>query len=149
MIDPRDFPRLSTGSYRITSPATIDYNCIAWAAQYDDNWWQPGIYWPIANAPDDYSPGVLERVFIFLGYVECADGSLETGFEKVALFGSGLLYTHAARQLPDGSWTSKLGKDVDIIHTAPDDVAGGVYGEIAEFMKRHVSQVPANTQPTR
>jgi hypothetical protein len=46
------------------------------------------------------------------------------------------MYTHAARQLPDGQWTSKLGKYVDIEHSAPEDVAGGVYGEVMQFMKR-------------
>lgn len=145
MIDPLDFPRLQAGSYRVTSPETIDYNCIAWAACHDDNWWQPGIYWPIACAQDDFSLGVLEDVFISLGYSECVDGTLEVGFEKVALYGLGMLYTHAARQLPDGSWTSKLGKGVDIVHTAPDDIAGGVYGEVVEFMKRPVSQARART----
>jgi hypothetical protein len=45
-------------------------------------------------------------------------------------------YTHAARQLPDGTWTSKLGKDVDIEHDYPDDVAGGVYGEVVVLMQR-------------
>lgn len=106
-----------------------------------------GGYWPITSAPDDFSLGVLERLFASLGYAECADGSLEVGFEKVALFGSGLLYTHAARQLPDGSWTSKLGKDVDISHAAPDDVAGGVYGEVVEFMKRSVARARRSDAP--
>lgn len=32
MIDADDFPRLTSGNHRITSPATPDYNCIAWAA---------------------------------------------------------------------------------------------------------------------
>jgi len=56
--------------------------------------------------------------------------------EKVALYGSFLFYTHAARQLPDGRWTSKLGRLEDIEHDTPDDVAGGLYREVAQFMKR-------------
>jgi hypothetical protein len=63
---------------------------------------------------------------------------LEPGFEKVVLYGSALLYTHAARQLPNGKWTSKLGALADIEHDTPEDVAGGVYGEVAGFMKRPV-----------
>jgi hypothetical protein len=66
------------------------------------------------------------------------DASLEPGLVKVAIYGSGLMYTHAARQLPDGKWTSKLGKGEDIEHDSPDDVAGGVYGELAGVMKRLV-----------
>jgi hypothetical protein len=75
-----------------------------------------------------------------LGFEECADESSEPGFERVALYGSGLVYTHAARQLPSGKWTSKLGKAEDIEHDAPDDLAGGVYGEVVQFMRRSVER---------
>ena len=44
--------------------------------------------------------------------------------------------THAARQLPNGKWTSKLGKAEDVEHESPEDVAGGVYGEVVQFMRR-------------
>jgi len=40
--------------------------------------------------------------------------------------------------LPSGKWTSKLGRLEDIEHDTPDDVAGGVYGEVAGFMKRAI-----------
>ena len=66
------------------------------------------------------------------------DGSPEAGFEKVALYGSSLFYTHAARQFAGGKWTSKLGHAEDIEHATPDDVAGGVYGEVVQFMKRPI-----------
>ena len=80
--------------------------------------------------------GALQRVFEQLEYDVCADGSFEEGFEKVALYVDDLgRYTHAARQTPDGRWTSKLGRGEDIAHADPDDVAGGVYGSIAGFMK--------------
>jgi hypothetical protein len=68
------------------------------------------------------------------------DASLEPGFEKVALFGSSLYYTHAARQLPNGKWTSKLGKAEDIEHDSPDIVAGGVYGELVQVMRRRAAE---------
>jgi hypothetical protein len=69
------------------------------------------------------------------------DVSLDVGFEKVALFGYSLYYTHAARQLPNGKWTSKLGKAEDIEHDIPDDVAGGVYGGVVQIMKRPAAKV--------
>ncbi len=34
-------------------------------------------------------------------YEACPDELLEPGFEKVAIYGYGFFYTHAARQLPD------------------------------------------------
>jgi len=138
MIGSKDFPRLTAANHRITSPPTTDYNCIAWAAEDTGHWWQPGVYWPTSAAPDDYGIGILEQAFGAIGYADCGDDSpLEAGFEKVALYGSGAFYTHAAKQLPTGMWTSKLGRDVDIEHDTPDDVAGGIYGEVMQIMKRH------------
>jgi hypothetical protein len=49
---------------------------------------------------------------------------LEPGFLKVALYGTGLTYTHAARQLADGKWTSKLGKGEDIEHDSSNNMFG-------------------------
>jgi hypothetical protein len=136
MISGQDFPRLTAENHRITSPATPDYNCIAWAAGDTEHWWQPGLFWPTTVADDDFGIGVLEQAYRNLGYEECADGDLESGFEKAALYGSFLFYTHAARQLADGKWTSKLGRSEDIEHDTPDDIAGGIYGEVVLFMKR-------------
>jgi hypothetical protein len=136
MISSRDFPRLTQGNHRITSPASFEYNCIAWSAGDTDRWWQPGRYWPIESRPNDYGIAILEQAFSALGFEDCVDGSLEDDFEKVALFGSSSFYTHAARQLASGKWTSNLGRSEDIEHDSPDDVAGGVYGEVVQFMKR-------------
>lgn len=136
MAIPDVFPRLTEQNHRQTSPADICYNCVAWAADDIAHWWQPGTYWPVEMSRDDHGIGALEQAFRSLGYEECADESLEPGFEKVSLYGSGLLYTHAARQLLSGQWTSKLGKAEDIEHDTPNDVAGGVYGEVVQFLKR-------------
>ena len=93
---------------------------------------------PLARADfaDDFGVGALEKAFRSLGYEACPDESLEAGFDKVAIYGFGFFYTHAARQLPNGKWTSKLGKAEDIEHDSPDDVAGGIYGEVVQFMRR-------------
>jgi hypothetical protein len=136
VISGDDFPRLTAHNHRVTSPPSPDYNCIAWAAGDVERWWQPGEFWPVATPPDDYGIEALGRAFRALGYEDCAGGDPEPGFEKVALYGSSLLYTHAARQLPDGKWTSKLGRSEDIEHDTPDDVAGGIYGEVVQFMRR-------------
>jgi hypothetical protein len=135
-----DFPRLTPANHRITSPATPDYNCVAWAAEDTEHWWQPGRYWlPMDWPEDDAGLAALERAFLEMGHVDCSmDESWESGFVKVALYGSGLFYTHAARQLVNGKWTSKLGEDVDIEHDTPEDVAGGIYGEVVEIMKRPI-----------
>src|SRR5260370_38488116 len=133
-------PNLTTKNHRVTSPASLDYNCIAWSAGGTERWWQPCKFWSVPVLSGDYTIGALEQLFKALGYEDCGlDMSLETGFEKVALFRDSVYYTHAARQLPSGKWTSKLGKAEDIEHDLPDDVAGGVYGRLAIIMKRSVT----------
>jgi hypothetical protein len=141
---PRDlFPRLTADNHRMTSPSSPDYNCVAWTAGDTEHWWQPGVFWPVPTDPDDHGLGALEKAFLSLGYEACGlDARLEPGFEKVALYGGGTLYTHAARQLPNGKWTSKLGGAEDIEHDTPEDVAGGLYAEVMQIMKRAVPSGP-------
>ena len=139
MISKAAFPRLTPENHRTTSPASNDYNCIAWSVGDVEHWWQPGVYWPIPAQAEDYAVHVLTQLFVSLGYEDCGmAANLEPGFEKVALFGQSLFYTHAARQLPAGKWTSKLGKAEDIEHDSPHDVAGGIYGEVVQIMKRRI-----------
>jgi hypothetical protein len=130
------FPRLKAANHRVTSPPTTLYNCIAWAVGDTNNWWQAGLHWPFPTHPLDDTVAELKRVFESLGYQECPIGDLEPGFDKVALFAVSEYYTHAARQLDDGKWTSKLGNEDDIEHDSPESVAGGIYGEVVHFMKR-------------
>src|SRR5205823_313643 len=84
MMAGADFPRLTPGNHRITSPPSRDYNCIAWSAGDTGHWWEPGVYWPAPVAPDDYGIAVLIQAFQSIGYEPCADGQPEAGFEKVA-----------------------------------------------------------------
>ena len=132
----RDFPRLTPRNHRVTSPATVDYNCVAWAAGDTEHWWQPGVFWPVDAPPQEYGISALEDAFRALGFEPCDDDAPEPGFEKAALYGNDQFYTHAARQLPGGNWTSKLGKGEDIEHDTPDVVAGGLYGEVVRIMRR-------------
>ena len=56
----------------------------------------------------------------------------------MALYASGPFYTHAARQLPNGKWTSKFCRLEDIEHDRPEDVAGGAYGEVVGYLRRPI-----------
>ena len=76
-----------------------------------------------------------------LGYEEGDDFGLEVGVEKVAIFvDENFLPTHAARQLQDGTWTSKLGEGEDIMHVQLEHVSGRIYGIPVLVMRR-----PRNT----
>jgi len=129
-INESQFPRLVQEGYRVTSPATESYNCIAWAAGESNAWWDPDedYFWP-EGIPRDYQMSTLVRVFEGLGFQKCEGAELEAGVEKVAIYGDASTYHHAARQLASGMWTSKLGPDEDIEHLSPDSLAewyGGV-----------------------
>jgi hypothetical protein len=106
------FPFLESEGFSETSPAAHEYNCIAWATGRTDVAWWPdpqGVgYWP-EGAPRAETLEAFYRAFESIGYTRCHDGSLEGGFEKTALCALSGQPKHAARQLPDGRWTSKLG----------------------------------------
>ena len=69
----------------------------------------------------------------------CPIATLEDGFEKVAVYHNDEGYTHAALQLADGKWTSKLGDYEDIRHESFDALYGDSedeYGKLFCIMKR-------------
>ena len=135
------FPRLTSDSYKQTSSPTPDYNCIAWAAGEDDRWWWPDAadiyYWPEQVVRAETVDAFVQS-FALLGYCQCETGQYENGFEKVVLYQSSASGkpTHMSRQLADGSWTSKLGQNIDINHYDVSGLCGPAYGEAVVFMKR-------------
>ncbi len=138
------FPALAADGYVVSSPETAAYNCIAWAVGESDRWWEPGIYWPV-QAGDDLA--ALASLFASLGYDPCDDAGLEPGYEKVALYAGELDdWTHAARQLPDGWWTSKLGQGADIVHRTPQALMGNEYGQALAIMKRAIGPITDSAQ---
>ena len=138
------FPGLRGTRYAITSPPSIAYNCVAWAAGVAHDWWEPlrpGASWP-AGVEREHSVGAVASALALAGYERRRDGDLEEGIEKAAIFSDGERFTHVARQLPSGLWTSKLGTQWDIEHElgalASSANAGGAvqYGEVAAFLRR-------------
>jgi hypothetical protein len=135
----KHFPTLASSGYDPKSPEDKGYNCIAWAAGDNQNWWWPDpmdqYYWP---------PGVSRSLTIdaFIaayrsrGFELCDGPELERGFEKVAIFALGDTPTHAARQLENGQWTSKLGTWVDIEHAILEGVSGPTYGRPVRVLRR-------------
>lgn len=134
------FPQLESGRFSITSPKTSSYNCIAWAVGDQTRWWWPDSqnYWP-RGVPRKRNVESFVQLFASHDYEVCESSHLEEGIEKIAIFaGPTGTPTHAARQLRDGSWTSKLGQNFDISHVL-EQVGGFAakgYGTIAIIMKR-------------
>ena len=141
MIPSSDFPRLTAINRRITSPASTDYNCVAWSAGDTERWWQPGVYWPISTPRGDYSLGILDQTFRALGYEDCDDGGLEPGFEKVALYWlNALLHP---RRAPTAQWEvdEQIGTRGRHRTRLPSRRRWGGYGDIMQFMRRSIREV--------
>jgi len=135
------FPGLVGSGYQVTSPFDPSYNCIAWAAGDNSKWWEPDpmetCYWPDA-APRDYRLPSYRAVFASLGFTVTENDEFSEHEDRVALFAKGDTPTHAARQLSAQSWTSKLGKNVDISHPL-ESLCGDLYGDVTLLMVRHTA----------
>jgi hypothetical protein len=140
------FPGLRKGDYHVTSAEDPDYNCIAHAADKTDAPWWPvaegteGVFWP-KGVDRKETLACFIAAYATEGYSPCDSPEPEDGFEKVALYVDAAgVPTHAAKQLPWGSWTSKLGDWEDIEHKRLASLEGGsdhsAYGKVAQVLKR-------------
>jgi hypothetical protein len=145
------FPRLQPGKYQITSPPDARYNCIAWALGDTAQWWWPELdpengRWP-EGVPTDVTVPAFLAALATLGYAPTDREDGEAGWEMIALFAdAGGAPTHAARQLPNGRWTSKIGKLEDIEHEL-HDLEGKEYGTVVQIVKRALNATGNSTQP--
>ncbi len=147
------FENISDADFELTSPFDAKYNCIAHAAGENDKWWWAvdaamagnDVFW-FNNIPGQATLENFILAFGKLGYEPCGDFEFEKGFEKVAIYVSTKdeihapkgTPTHMARQLNDGNWTSKLGKDVDISHKTLQTIEGETYGVVKQLLRRIV-----------
>ena len=136
------FPNLTKVGYKITSSEANFYNCIAWAAGENNRWWEPDpmdqLYWP-PNVPRENTLNAYVKAFESLGYASCTTVDCENGFEKIALYvDQKNIPTHAAKQLSDGKWTSKLGALEDISHNSLEALTNSDYGRVGPILKRPI-----------
>lgn len=104
-------------------------------------WWWPTTrspaYWPAGCALLPSTDSFV-AAFETLGFGLCSNGNHDASLEKIVFYvGYDGNVTHAARQLPDGEWTSKLGRLEDIRHVTPD-VLRRPYGIPLVYMARSV-----------
>lgn len=137
------FKNLKPGAYSITSREDIRYNCVAWANDDTAMWWDhipgPGHYWP-RRVPKGRTAEIYVRLFTDRGYANTENRAYEDGYEKVAIFrNANGDFSHVAKMLPSGAWTSKLGLLQDIEHETLE-VLLPEYGEIFEYLRRKITQ---------
>ncbi|MBI4814770.1 MAG: hypothetical protein HY791_00850 [Deltaproteobacteria bacterium] len=131
------FPLMPSASQ--TSPPDQGYNCIAWAACDQERFWWPRpedeYYWPLEVRAETREAFV--DAFETLGYevfTYLSESWDPKEWEVVAFLQRDEEVRHAARQLPSGRWTSKLGNGMDIDHNIQEITLG--YGGIGWMMRR-------------
>lgn len=132
------FPNLAASGYVITGEASKEFNCIDWVMGISSRKWDcydPDGYWPPSLPRNNWIDTII-RLFANEGYSLCDDDSLEPGYEKIALYAFVGQFTHVAKQLEDGRWSSKLGKREVITHPSPANLTGGFYGNVHCIMRR-------------
>jgi len=136
------FPQLASEGYEIVGDPTEQYNCIAYAAGDTSRWWEhsENHHWP-GYASRSNSMESLKQVFLGLGFQPCNDSRMEDGYQKVALYEQEGAWTHAAVQMPNGRWRSKMGRGPVIEHQSPQSLSGGIYGEPSTCMRRATGTV--------
>jgi hypothetical protein len=141
------WPNLARTGYTITSDRDPHYNCFAWAAHQTDRWWdsdpdaaamREDIYWPL-GIPQENTLEAFIQAYATLGFNSSADDSVETGYEKIAIYATNSVPDHATRQLPNGRWTSKICEYEDIEHSLDAFVGGKYFGPVAVILKRPIS----------
>ena len=134
------FPKLT--SRKIKSPIDPSYNCFAFAVEITDIPWAPvkqgGVYWP-AGVPFEDTLDAYSQAYASRGYEPCQSADIELGYEKIVIYELDGKPWHAARQLENGNWVSKMGSAVDIEHPEADSLEGPM-GHVALIMRRERTQ---------
>lgn len=97
--------------------------------------WDPNsYYWP-RGVPREVTMEAFIQAFRTRGYEVCENSNLEPGFQKIAIYADKAGDpTHAARQLENGVWTSKMGDYEDIEHKNLECLRD--YGIVVKYMRR-------------
>jgi hypothetical protein len=149
----RYWPKLLADKFHFTSKKNVHYNCMTWAIAQDtvsnENVTEDDVFWMdmmmyFQHAHDldplnlDHSAkGYADCLEKHYRFTICNNGEFEEGTEKIALYeNKDHEWSHIARQLENGNWTSKMGKLEDIEHYSLEVLNGKLYGEPKLFMGR-------------
>jgi len=130
------FPKLVSGDWCVTGPATGTYNCIAWSVGDTSQW----IWDQVDTYGDNDGTVTIPDFDAFYdqtrGLIPSEHPSSNT---RVALFAKGNAPTHAAPFNPNTPscgaipFTSKLGQSVRISHDLYQLEGGPTYGDIVRY----------------
>jgi len=132
----RQFPNLT--DFELYENTSDLYNCIShsigmkvWA------WPKEGghrNYWPISNMNEDKKS--FDEFYAYHGYNICnMDFRYNPNYSKIALYGKDNNPKHAAKQIDEIWWESKIGQS-EIIRHKLFDLEGFKYGDVIEIYQK-------------
>jgi hypothetical protein len=135
------FSGLQPGTFEKIGEPSADYNCFAWAAGDMTRRWEPfeadDCYWPDGVAVELTLESFIQA-YATVGYRSCESARIERQHEKIAIYMKDGVPSHAAKQTPNGRWTSKLG-DYELIEhdfLALEGEREHEYGRVVQLMRR-------------
>lgn len=141
------FPGLANDpQFKICSPQTPVYNCIAWAMGFKNRWVSNTssiivnfyhnryVWWP-EGVEDSQRCEALIEAFRALGFEPTENHNYNPLYDKAILYTDGKIWTHASRIIEEGIEHSKFGEEWDAIH-GNDRFQGSSYGYPYVIMQR-------------
>jgi hypothetical protein len=131
------FPNSEKEPIKIDSPETSDYNCVAWILGKTNNWYEPDEEYDwIEGLPMSDDLNTMQAFFEHFGFQVCEKfDNFDSSIELIAIFAKEGIFTHVAKLLKNGNWTSKLGNSYDVEHGL-ESISNGLYGEVALYMQK-------------
>lgn len=136
------WPNLKIGdNFSYTSLKRRGFNCVAYALEFENKDWDMLVFAKIYNLDKtqlDHSANGYAKIFSEkFGFEKCDNPNLEEGFKKIALYENNEGdFTHIARQMESGKWTSKMGNYEDIEHYDLIGISGNFYGKPSMYMRK-------------
>ncbi len=133
------FPLLTKSNHVITSPKDQSYNCIAWSLKFNACWFWPSAfpaYWPIPHN-GQATLATFSAMYAHYGYTLTASFTYQPNFARIAVYVLNGKITHAAYQVNEVMWASKLGSEEDILHEL-HALDGPTYGQPLHFFEKLV-----------
>lgn len=148
------FPQLADDPhFKITSPQTVEYNCIAWAMGFEKRWvacFVPSsahdndgmynhirerfVWWP-KGVEMSMRKEALVDAFRAVGFEITDNQDYEDEYDKAVLYERDGNWTHASRIISDSVEHSKFGESWDGCH-GRDRFSDSNYGNPFAYMKR-------------
>lgn len=114
------------------------YNCISHTLNIKNKWsWPKSVdsdnYWPISNISETID--AFDEFYEYHGFTKTNMNKIYLGKNKIVLYSIGEIPKHAALQIKDDLYESKMGRG-EIIRHDPFDIENSIYGNIVRLYEK-------------